>query len=355
MIAPPFHGPTPAPQGRSVLDRIVEWGIGRRSLAFQVGVALGAFLAAALLRLALDPVLPPGFPYLTFFPAVALTAVFAGTLVGLAVAIMGGLFAWYVLIAPAWSFALTTAGFVALLLYVIVMGTELTLVFLMRRALRRMMQAEARARSEAHMRSLMFAELQHRVSNNLAVVGSLLQLQRRAVADPAARRALETAAARLGVVSRLSRLLHDPAAQSLDLGAFLRAIVPEAVAAQGVEDRIALQVSVEPVVVPAAAAIPFGLIATELLANAIEHGFGPERSGRIAITLARTGRDAARLEIRDNGGGLPTGFDLQKADGLGLSVARQFAAQIGGTLAIREEEGEVVSRLDFPLRRPGAA
>jgi two-component sensor histidine kinase len=308
---------------------------------------VGAFAVATVLRFLLDPVLPAGFPFLTFFPAVALTAFMAGTGAGSVQAALCFLVAWYFFIPPINSFALPPSQGIALGLYVVVVGTELILVHLMRRALKRLAVAEAQAREQARSRTLMFHELQHRVSNNLAVVSSLLALQRREVGDPDAVHALDVAVARVNVVSRLNRLLHNPDAQAVDFGAFLRAVVPDAATAAGTEGRVHVFVAAEPVVVPADKAIPLGLVATELLANALEHGFPGERRGNVRVELSlRDGR--ALLLIRDNGAGLPEGFDLDRSRSLGLQIARQFAGQLDADLSV-EADGGVVSRLMVPL------
>ncbi len=337
----------PAETG-ALLDRLADWTVAPRSSAFRWSFVATIFAVATALRFLLDSLLPAGFPFLTFFPAIAITAFVAGNRAGMAVATLCLGVAWYFFIPPVNSLALAPGQALALLLYVVVVGTELGLVYLMRRALRRLAEAEARAREQARSRSLMFHELQHRVSNNLAVVGSLLSMQRREVRDPDARRALEAAVARVNVVSRLNRLLHDPQAQQVDFGAFLRAMVPDAVAAAGAADRVEVTVVAEPLVLPADKAVPLGLVTTELLANAIEHGFPDGRAGTVRVSLAMMPEGQARLEVRDDGAGLPPGFDLERARSLGLLVARQFAEQLGGTLRI-VEDGGVVSRLDLPV------
>jgi two-component sensor histidine kinase len=255
--------------------------------------------------------------------------------------------AWYAFVAPGRSFVVDLPTAVALALYVVVTTTEVTLVHLMRRSLRRMAEAEAEAQAAAHRGMLMFAELQHRVSNNLGVVGSLLALQRRRVTDPTAARALEEAERRVNVVSRLSRLLVDPEAQEVDFGAFLRALVPDVVAAAAAEDRLSVTVAAEPIAVTAASAVPLGLIAAELISNAIEHGFPAGRAGRIDVRLASHGEERALLLIQDDGAGLPDGFDVAHARSLGLTIARQFAGQMGALLSMEGGRG-ALARLDFP-------
>jgi two-component sensor histidine kinase len=333
---------------RPILDRISDATIAPRSPFFRWNFAAAAFVAATVLRFALNPYLPAGFPYLTFFPAIALTAFLTGSLPGTVVALLSFVVSWYFFIPPFDSFDIHPQTALALLLFALVVTIEIGLVHLMRRALRRLAVAEATAQEVARSRSLMFAELQHRVSNNLAVVSSLLSMQRRQVADPDAARALDGAVARVNVVSRLSRLLHDPQAQEVDFGAFLRAMVPDAVEATGIGDRVTVSVATVPVTLPADKAVPLGLVATELLSNALEHGFADGRRGHIHVSLDQMALDSALLTIRDDGAGLPEGFDLEKTRSLGLLIARQFAGQIGAELTMANEGGGV-SRIEVPL------
>lgn len=335
-----------------MLIRMSRWALRRRSRQVRWTVAAAAMAVALAVRLALDPVLPSGFPYVTFFPAVLIAAFVGGLRVGLAAAVAGALLSWYLFIPPVRSLALTGTAALALFLYVFVVGTQILLIEILRQALRRTEAAESEANGLAASRSLMFQELQHRVSNNLSVIGALLSMQRRQIADDTARRALEAASARLKVVAQLNRLLHDPTAQEVDLAGFLRAMAPDVIAAAGVGDRIAVEVAADSVRIGADRAVPIGLVATELLANAIEHGLPEPARGRIRIGLSVQG-DSATLTIADDGAGLPDGFDLATAGSLGLSIARQFAVQVGGELTMTTEGG-TRSRLTFPLAETGA-
>jgi len=92
---------------------------------------LAIFGAAWAARALLDPLLPPGFPYVTFFPAVILTAFLFGLRAGLLSAVLCGAVAWYFFISPTRSFRIEGAE-VALGLYVFVVATDLALLHGMR-------------------------------------------------------------------------------------------------------------------------------------------------------------------------------------------------------------------------------
>jgi two-component sensor histidine kinase len=227
-------------------------------------------------------------------------------------------------------------------------GTALVLTYHLRGARRRQVGATA----EAERLALLFVELQHRMSNNLAAAGSLLAMQGRQIDDPQARRLLGQAAARIATASRLGRRLHDPSGQSLDFGAFLRDAAPEVAALNGAEGTM-IRVEADEVILPGPQALPLALIAVELLSNALEHGAPQEAPWRVEVALERLGPDQARLVVRHDGS-LPPGFDLAQVRSLGLVVARQLAAQAEAELTIEEGEG-VVSMLTFPLKDSSAS
>lgn len=360
MDSPPKRAQTRA-MGRTLrahlFQILVDWVQRRRSARLRWGVAALAFAVALLLRLWVDDILPPGFPYLTFFPAVILTSFIAGAGPGLGCALACGLAAWYFFIAPQYSFALSPASFTALAFYAFIVLTDIAIISLMEKAMRKLALEQARSHELAHARKLMFHELQHRVSNNLTAVASLLKLQRRKVADPAARRALDDSVARIAMVARMQRMLHDPNQQQVDLSRFLRDMSRDLLQTAGGEGRITCAITAEPLVIGAAQAVPLGLIATEFLANAIEHGFGHDRSGLLSIRLTRApapglpaghGDAGALLEVQDDGPGLPPGFRLEEAPSLGLQIARQFAQQLEAEISLQPAPGGgALSRLWF--------
>jgi two-component sensor histidine kinase len=112
-------------------SRIMRWTerfpIFGHNPILSLACTLALVATAWLLRLATNVSLPPGYPYITFFPAVIVTSFMFGVRMGALSATLCGLIAWYYFIAPANSFS-TEGVKVALGFYVFVVTTDLLLV-----------------------------------------------------------------------------------------------------------------------------------------------------------------------------------------------------------------------------------
>lgn len=320
----------------------------RRSPAFRWTFAMLSLAIATSLRWVLNEQLTSGFPFLTFFPAVIMTTFLCGLGPGIAVGIGSFLASWLLFLSEPGQVTLTVEAALAMGFFTLVTVTDIVLITVMMRAFAHLDEERKRSQMLAEQRGLMFHELQHRVSNNLATVAGLLTIQRRAIADETAKKALEDAAARINVVAKMKRLLHDPTAQEVDFGGFLQGMVQDLTTAAGSDGRVSVDLVCEHVLISRDQAIPVGLVATEILTNALEHGFPGAAQGQVRIQLAEA-RGVVTLRVEDDGQGLPQGFDLARTGSLGLSIARQFAQQMGGTLNLwnRAPQG-TVSELVFP-------
>lgn len=312
------------------------------------GVSVLAVLLASGLRIALEGAIPSGYPFLTFFPAVILTAFFFGRRSGILTALLGGLAAWYLFIEPAGTFAVNPSILVALLFYLFIVAVDIFLVDLAQVASTRLIEERERNRALAETRALLFDELQHRVSNNLQVIGALLSAQKRRVSDEAARHALEEAANRLTVVGRISRTLYRADGEQADMAEFLQRLAEAVLGASGRTD-VTCQFNVEPgLTVAAERAVPLALVFTEALSNALEHGM-PDRAGRVMVSMRHRADGFIQLSIDDDGSGLAPDFAMEKLNSLGLGIAQQLARQLGGEfrLAARTDGPGTSARLDI--------
>lgn len=347
MLDPdPASGPAPVAGGQ-MLTALGKVLLRPRSPAFEWSFAVAALAVALGLRLWLAGVLPPGFPFLTFLPAALLTAVFASIRSGIVVAVLSGLIAWFLFLEPGWSFRVNAGTATAIGIYAMVLVTLFLFIAATERALRDLREARAQADRLARGRELMLSEMQHRVSNKLAMVAALLRAQSARMGPGEARDALAAAQQRIMTISRLQRLLHRPDRQSIELSEYLAEIAQDATEAAGLDPGV-LRLELEPWRLARDQTLPLGLIVCELLLNAFEHA-ASVRDLTVRLRLERCPvANRIAVTIEDNGPGLAPGFDLAQSDSLGLTIARQFAEQLDGSLTLETgPDGGARARLEF--------
>jgi two-component sensor histidine kinase len=308
---------------------------------------LALVAAACLLRGVADPLLPPGFPYVTFFPAVIITSFLFGVRLGSMSALLCGLLAWYFFIPPA-GFGLNSGTGFALAFYVFVVATDLALVHWMQSANRQLASEREVNRSLADTRELLFRELQHRVSNNLQVAAGLLTMQKRQLTDSSEKTALDEAAGRLALIGRISRQLYDPSGAAQPLVPFLTELGMSVIEASGRHDVTIITTGDDRLRLMPDAAISTALIVAEAVANALEHGFADGRVGRIEVRVERRLESGARIMIHDNGHGVPANFEAESSTSLGLRIATTLARGQGGHFRLERHDGTLAT-LALPL------
>jgi two-component system, sensor histidine kinase PdtaS len=121
-----------------------------------------------------------------------------------------------------------------------------------------------------------------------------------------------------------------------------------------VGDRVRVSRDGEFGVLPSEVATALAMVLTEVLQNAVQHGYDPadeESSGSIVVRVRRlVGR--LHLSVDDDGRGLPPGFDLDGSTNLGLSIVRTLVeSELGGQLELGAAPGGRGTRaaIDVPL------
>ncbi|WP_334183365.1 sensor histidine kinase [Novosphingobium sp.] len=322
------------------------------------GATVALCLLAFWIRWVLDEAFPPGYPYLTFFPAVILSSFLFGPRPGIVAALICGLFAWCVFIPPRFGFAFDYRTLVSLAFYLGVVVVDIALVHLMQRANARLHLAREEVRKLAEERGvlaerteLLFQELQHRVGNNLQMIGAVLSLQMRGLEEPIARRAIANAAGRLQVIGRIQRRLYQTDGELVPLDRFVHDLSEQVMDSSG-RETIVCHVAVESgIVLRPDAAVPVALILSEAIANALEHGLATQDSGLIRIDVRRHGEEVS-LTVEDDGIGLPPGFEPDQAESIGLRISRVLSRQLEARLILENvapESGRSGARMRLHL------
>ncbi|GAB2486642.1 sensor histidine kinase [Jatrophihabitans fulvus] len=182
-------------------------------------------------------------------------------------------------------------------------------------------------------------EIHHRVKNNLQTVAALLRLQARRVAVPEARTALEESMRRVQSIALVHETLSVSIDEAVDFDEIVDRLLEMLADVMGSRSRVAMRREGTFGVVPAQAATPLVLVLTEIVQNAIEHGFPDDRTGTVTVH-AQSARGTLRVTVRDDGVGLPEGFTGAKSDRLGLQIVNTLvSAELHGEVAYRPSPG----------------
>jgi two-component sensor histidine kinase len=93
------------------------------------------------------------------------------------------------------------------------------------------------------------------------------------------------------------------------------------------------------------------MVLTEVLQNAMEHGFAEGSSGLVEVSVSPAGEEHAVVRVLDDGIGLPDGFDAEASGTLGLSIVRTLVAELGGSLTIAPRSDSAGTVVEFSFRR----
>ncbi len=189
-------------------------------------------------------------------------------------------------------------------------------------------------------KELLLEEIHHRVKNNLQIISSMLRLQSGYIENAQALAMFKVSQHRV----RSMALVHEKIYQSKDLakidfGEYLRDLTNYllhsykngdtnvCVKTETIEKRLGIDT-----------AIPCGLIANELVSNALRHAFPSGTEGQIAVAL-KSKNDRTILKISDNGVGFPEEVDFRSARSLGLQLVTTLTEQLSGEITLNNGKG----------------
>jgi len=213
---------------------------------------------------------------------------------------------------------------------------------------------EARRREqEIKVKDATIREVHHRVKNNLQTIASLLRIQARRSDSDETRRALAEATERVGSMAVVHDLLAGSDEECVDFAQAASTVV-DMVARGLIGSGGGIEVSVTGTTgqVDAHTATSLALAVAELVHNALEHGLADRESGHVEVSMRRVPGELV-LTVRDDGVGLPAGFNPATSANLGLEIVRTVVEDdLRGTLSYSGGRGTTVT-VRVPLSDTG--
>ncbi len=187
-------------------------------------------------------------------------------------------------------------------------------------------QRKLQAALERH--QILLKEVNHRVKNSLQMISSMLHLQASAVGDQALSDRLSEASTRISTVGRAyEHLAYKAEYESIGLASYLREIINDLETAVA-PCKVTLEAP-EEIQFAADRAILVALVVNELVLNSGKHAYSNSSGGPIWVRVVRTEKGLVLISVRDEGVGLPAGFDPLTSKRLGSHLINALAKQLG--------------------------
>jgi two-component sensor histidine kinase/ABC-type amino acid transport substrate-binding protein len=178
-------------------------------------------------------------------------------------------------------------------------------------------------------KEILLREIHHRVKNNLQVISSIVSLEDNISKSDAERKFAQDTQTRIRSMAQLHEILYGSGdLGSIDPARYLSSLASELASSFG---SSRLRVEAESGLLSLDEAMPFGLIANELMCNALKYAYPQGADGRIVVRYSANG--GKRLEVADDGVGLGPDTDPATVESMGFTLVRALVAQLGGRLS----------------------
>lgn len=186
---------------------------------------------------------------------------------------------------------------------------------------------------------ILLKELHHRVKNNLQVIYSLINLQKRRLETPELNQSLSMVQNRIKTMSLVHQNLHENESyKDVNLNNYIKTITDYLKSLYFNEEKeILMQLDIDTEIeLPMDKSITIGLLINEIISNSLKYAFKGQTSGTISIEVKRI-HDGLQMKIYDNGIGF-IAEDVQTKS-LGMYLIKNLVKQIQGRYEVENFKG----------------
>jgi two-component system, sensor histidine kinase PdtaS len=197
-------------------------------------------------------------------------------------------------------------------------------------------------------KEILIKEIHHRVKNNLQIVSSLLNIQKKFLGNGTAIQAVADIQTRVQSMSLVHQNLYKgnniTDVNSLDYLTDLLSVVQKSYDTS--THDIEIKMEIESVPLSSTQAVNIGLLATELVSNAYKHAFPTKFSGEAQIKVIFKEMDQSLyLEVMDNG----VGDKIEASNSsYGMRLIQSLTKSMKGEVNFENNNGSLV-KITFPI------
>jgi PAS domain S-box-containing protein len=203
----------------------------------------------------------------------------------------------------------------------------------------------------ARQKEILIREVHHRVKNNLAILASLVNMQKSEVKDHKTLDIFSDLHFRVRAMSLVHEELYkNRNIEVLPIGEYLSKLVG-IVSSAFANNKIKVHQDFYNEIVDVEISLPLGLIVNELLTNAYKYAFPDNREGNIWVAYLKVPQmnhhvsEMRCLTVRDDGIGLSSDFDISKKTSMGSQIIKLLARQLEAELSVDGTKGANFSLL----------
>lgn len=199
-------------------------------------------------------------------------------------------------------------------------------------------------------KEVILAEVHHRVKNNMALITSLIELQRMEIDNDVADLILREAQLRIHTIAAVHEQLYDHESfMEIPFKKYLHNLIDSTVTTISPNlKKVSVNTDMDELKININYSIPIALFINEALTNCLRHAFIGKKKGVINIRLKKECNNRIMVCVSDNGVGFNAEPELYTS--LGMTLIRNLAMQVSGDLIImNNDEGGSKVELFFDV------
>jgi PAS domain S-box-containing protein len=203
-------------------------------------------------------------------------------------------------------------------------------------------QAEEQVKRDLEEKKVLLQEIYHRTKNNMQVIASMLKLKSRQSDNDFVHDSFTDIVQKIQAMSLVHQKLYQAEDLSMiNLREYIEDILMMMIRSNNVRtEYFSYKLELKDVFITIDSAIPLGLVLNELISNVFKHSFPNDRKGKLTISLEQGKNGVINIQLADDGVGLPSGFDPEKTESMGLQTMYSLVIyQLSGSINYEVKNG----------------